>query len=307
MGKPNSPCQISIFGVKCIRPWSGTDTLFFQVADQQPRSWDDILCAARTLTKDTNGDGVIDQYGIIARGALTWESMFGGYSNIFYSYGGLDFDEDMKPTINSKEGIQATQLWVELMRTCAAPNILDLYWPQVKDAFASGAAAMVIDCDWFAAATFEKSNVSDVAGKLAYAVTPPGPAGHRVQDSWFWSLAMNSASYHKKAAWLFIQWATSKPIMLHTTLEYENWNPPRKSVWEDPQVVAKTAKWSNYRQVVEENRKFGKIVHTINPRLFATHDVWWSNVRNVISGKLSVRDALSMAEQMMRKIMEENH
>jgi len=116
---------------------------------------------------------------------------------------------------------------------------------------------------------------------------------------------MNRASYHKDAAWLFIQWATSKPVMLHTTLEYENWNPPRKSVWEDPLVAEASGKLANYRQVVEENRKSGKIAHSVNPCLFDTHDAWWFNIRDAIEGKVSVKDALAGADRAMRSIMSE--
>lgn len=276
-----------------------------RVDEGWPHTWHDILYAARKLTADTYGGGVVDQYGIISRGALTWESLFGGYSNIFYSYGAQDFDPHMQPSMASEQGVEATRLWVELMRNWASPSSLDLYWSQVRDSFASGAAAMIVDCDWFAGATFEKPGVSEVAGKLSYAVTPPGPDGYRVQDSWSWSLAVNRASYHKDASWLFIQWATSKPVMLHTTLEYENWNPSRKSVWEDPEVVAETEKWSNYRQVVQENRRYGRIVHSVNPCLFATHDAWWSNVRDAIEGKVTVKDALTRAERTMGDIVSE--
>ncbi len=270
-----------------------------------PKSWHDILYAAKKLTVDGDRDGVVDQYGIVSRGAPTWESMFGGYSNIFYSYGASDFDAGMQPAINCDEGQAATNLWVEMMRACAAPGIVDLYWSAVKDDFAAGNAAIIIDCDWFAPSTFEKPDVSKVAGKLRYALTPPGPGGQRVQDTWFWSLAMNRASYHKVAAWLFIQWATSKPLMLHTTLEYENWNPSRKSVWDDPEVVAETRKWANYREVVEASRQYGAVAHAVNPRLQLTHDAWWFNVRDAIQGKQSVKAALLAAEKSLRTTMAE--
>jgi ABC-type glycerol-3-phosphate transport system substrate-binding protein len=147
--------------------------------------------------------------------------------------------------------------------------------------------------------------VSNVAGTLRYALTPPGPNGMRVQDTYFWSLAMNPASYHKIASWLFIQWATSKSVMLHTTMEYQNWNPSRKSVWEDPRVVAESEKWANYRQVVEDSRRYGKVVHSVNPCLVATHDVWWSNVRDAIAGDITVEDALKKSERAMRSITTE--
>jgi multiple sugar transport system substrate-binding protein len=230
--------------------------------------------------------------------------MFGGYSNIFYSYGAKDFDETLTPVVNSPEGIAATQLWVDLMQCCAPPDTTDMQWFQVKQRFAQGEAAMIIDCDWFAAATYERPEVSTVAGKLGYAVTPPGPGGERVQDLWFWSLGMTTAGYHKDAAWLFIQWATSKPVLLTSTRDFENWNPPRQSTWEDPAVVAMTEGWANYRATVEENRNYSKVPHTAHPQSGAALDAWWGNVQDAILGTISVEDALNKGADEMYKVMD---
>lgn len=276
-----------------------------EVDENWPETWEDILEAAKATTVDTDGDGEIDQYGIIARGHRAWPSMFGGYSNIFYSYGARDFTEGWQPAVNSPEGIAATELWVELMQCCAPPGVTDLQWFQVKQAYAQGQAAMVIDCDWFAAATYERPEVSEVAGKLGYALTPPGPGGERVEDLWFWSLAMTSAGYHKDAAWLFIEWATSKPVLLASTRDYENWNPPRQSVWEDPDIVAMTEGWANYREVVEENRNYTRVPHSVNPHAGAALDAWWGNVQDAILGKVTVEEALNKAAQEMYNVMDQ--
>ena len=70
-----------------------------------PKTWQDILDAAKLMTLDKNGKHYgeagfdpknVVQYGYIGRGSKTWASMFGGYSNIFYSYGALDFDENFE-------------------------------------------------------------------------------------------------------------------------------------------------------------------------------------------------------------------
>ena len=163
---------------------------------------------------------------------------------------------------------------------------------------------MSIDCDWFAAATYEKPEVSKVAGKLGYALTPPGPDGLRVEDLWFWSLGMNSHSYHKDAAWLFIQWATSRQVMLHSTTDFENWNPPRQSVWNDPKVVAMSSKWANYRQVVEENHKYSKVPHAVNTQVAAVGDAWWGNIQDAILGKVTAKQALDLAAKDMYNLMD---
>lgn len=275
-----------------------------EVDEGWPHTWEDILEAAKATTLDTDGDGDIDQYGIVSRGSRTWASMFGGYSNIYYSYGAQDFDENMMPTVTTPEALEATELWVELMRCCAPPDTTDLQWFQVQQLFAGGSAAMVIDCDWFAAATYEREDVSEVAGKLAYALTPPGPGGERVEDLWFWSLAMTSAGYHKDAAWLFIEWATSKPVLLASTRDFENWNPPRQSVWEDPDIVAMTSEWANYRAIVEENRNYTRVPHRVNPNNGAALDLWWANIQDAILGNATVEEALNKANTEMFDAME---
>jgi multiple sugar transport system substrate-binding protein len=275
-----------------------------EIDEGWPHTWDDVIEAAKATTKDTDGDGEIDQYGILTRGHRAWPSMFGGYSNLYYSWGALDFDENMMPVVNSEAGIEATEMWVDLVQTAAPPDVTDYQWYQVSQGFASGNAAMVIDCDWWAAATYEQPDISQVAGELAYATTPPGPDGEKVQDIWFWSLGINGASYKKDAAWLFVQWATSEPVMRLATLEHNNWNPPRESVWNDPEVVALTEEWANYREVVEENRLNAKVPHAVNPLIAAVGDAWWGNVQDAILGTVSVEEALDKASNEMYNIMD---
>lgn len=272
-----------------------------------PHTWEDIYTACKATTKDTDGDGEIDQYGIVSRGATTWASTFGGYSNIFFSYGATDFDENMIPATASEKGIAATELWAKILQECAPPGITDLQWFQAKQAFASGQAAIMIDCDWFAAATYEHPDRSEVAGKIGYALTPPGPDGKRVEDLWFWGLGMNPKGYHKDAAWLFMQWATSKPVLLKATTDFQNWNPSRQSVWEHPDVVKMSEAWGNgaFREVVTKNRDYAQIPFAVSPYLFTTQEAWWRNVQDIILGNVTAEEGLKNADEEMYQILEE--
>ena len=271
-----------------------------------PHTWEDIYDACKATTKDTDGDGEADQFGIVGRGATTWASTFGGYSNIFFSYGASGFDEDMMPSTATERGIEATDLWAKILRECAPPGITDLQWFQAKQAFASGQAAMIIDCDWFAAATYEQPDRSEVAGKLGYALTPAGPDGERVEDLWFWGLGINPNGYHKDAAWLFVEWATSKPVLLRATTDYQNWNPSRQSVWEDPEVVAMTEAWGDgaYRDIVTQNREYAKIPFAVNPHLFTTQETWWRNVQDIILDNVTAEEGLKNADAEMYEILD---
>ena len=277
-----------------------------EVDEGWPHTWEDIYDACKATTKDTDGDGEADQFGIVGRGATTWASTFGGYSNIFFSYGASDFDDNMMPSTASERGIEATDLWAKILRECAPPGITDLQWFQAKQAFASGQAAMIIDCDWFAAATYEQPDRSEVAGKLGYALTPAGPDGERVEDLWFWGLGINPNGYHKDAAWLFVEWATSKPVLLRATTDYQNWNPSRQSVWEDPEVVAMTEAWGDgaYRDIVTQNREYAKIPFAVSPHLFTTQETWWRNVQDIILDNVTAEEGLTNADAEMYEILD---
>ena len=60
---------------------------------------------------------------------------------------------------------------------------------------------------------------------------PAGPDGSYATNLWTWSLAMNSASKNKLAAWLFIQWATGKEAQGKATAAAFA-DPTRKSVFD---------------------------------------------------------------------------
>jgi ABC-type glycerol-3-phosphate transport system substrate-binding protein len=120
-------------------------------------------------------------------------------------------------------------------------------WYDAKEQFESGRYAMFLDCDFFAA-SYEDPGQSRIAGKVGYALPPAGPEDKIISNIWTWALSINRYSNNKMAGWLFIQWATAREQLLTATLS-GNWNPPRKSVWNNEKTIAILEKWGNYRQV----------------------------------------------------------
>ena len=91
--------------------------------DGWPHSWDELYDAARRTTIVTNGEPPVPQFGLLSRANPQWNAMYGGYANIFYSYGGRDFGDDLlHPLVNSPQGVAATELWIEMIRRCAPPD-----------------------------------------------------------------------------------------------------------------------------------------------------------------------------------------
>jgi multiple sugar transport system substrate-binding protein len=118
---------------------------------------------------------------------------------------------------------------------------------------------------------------------------------------------MNPKGYHKDAAWLFMQWATSKPVLLKATTDFQNWNPSRQSVWEHPDVVKMSEAWGNgaFREVVTKNRDYAQIPFAVSPYLFTTQEAWWRNVQDIILGNVTAEEGLKNADEEMYQILEE--
>ncbi|MGC8767305.1 MAG: ABC transporter substrate-binding protein [Brevinematia bacterium] len=64
-------------------------------------TWDDFLNASKKLTKDLNGDGVIDQYGFVIETWANW------WRNWVYANGGTFFDESGKFVLGKQPYLKA--------------------------------------------------------------------------------------------------------------------------------------------------------------------------------------------------------
>ncbi len=80
-----------------------------ELVPNPPRTLDELIALGATLTKDTNGDGRIDQYG------LTWnyrEPFF--FIPFLTGFGGWVMDENGRPTLDTPETVRAIQFVLDL-------------------------------------------------------------------------------------------------------------------------------------------------------------------------------------------------
>jgi multiple sugar transport system substrate-binding protein len=164
-------------------------------------TYQDMIDAAKKLTKDTNGDGKPEQYGFAASNSITV-----GWYPWTRSKGGMVLDETKtKAMFTDPKSIEGIQTWSNLVKEGISPT-QDLYDAVGGDwkAFASGQAAMF----------FLQYNVQALIAKdfpdLDYdtVMIPKGFDGKRivpmVSNSWLvFSKAKPEA---KEAAWLFLKY-----------------------------------------------------------------------------------------------------
>lgn len=132
------------------------------LGEEAPATWEDFRRIAKKATKDTTGDGKIDQWGF----AQGWGGkVFGDLNWNWYGFlwqaGGELFNEDLKSVkFNDENGQKAAQFLYDL-------NLLDKVVPEdslskkniemIESTFAKGKAAFAIHLASTAANMFDKS------------------------------------------------------------------------------------------------------------------------------------------------------
>ncbi|MBZ0259879.1 MAG: sugar ABC transporter substrate-binding protein, partial [Hyphomicrobiales bacterium] len=137
------------------------------------------------------------------------------------------FDDNWRPQFTDAAVVKGFELWAKLLNF-GPPGVENFTWYEVSNSFAQGRTATI----WFDASVFagvlNDPKQSSVVGKIGYAAVPKTETGHGTTH-WGWGLGMTAKSPVKDAAWLFIQWATSKESDLDTGKA--TFGPVRASSW----------------------------------------------------------------------------
>jgi multiple sugar transport system substrate-binding protein len=162
-------------------------------------TYDDLRATAKSLTKDTNGDGKIDQFGYVID---PWD-FEPGMSEVIWAYGGdLLNAEHTKTLLGEPKARQAFQFLHDMMfidKSIPDPNTTSQYG---GDLFLSGNAAMMAMGHWAV------PSYSETTFKWDVAPLPKGPAGQ--------ATSVNSAGFvvgkdskHPEEAFAFIKFVES--------------------------------------------------------------------------------------------------
>ena len=148
--------------------------------ESPPETWDEFISAGQKLTKDTDGDGSIDQWGFaIAAGSIN--------DNIHRAFvlsqqqGGSFFDDQGEPTFASPENVRAFKQYVDFMveNKIVAPQAAEYGGSQAVSDFANGKAAMIFGPSRLMV-NVEQLGMSEDDYGVAFAPLPnPSPEGGR--------------------------------------------------------------------------------------------------------------------------------
>ncbi|RLJ58933.1 carbohydrate ABC transporter substrate-binding protein (CUT1 family) [Litoreibacter meonggei] len=192
-----------------------------------PQNYDQLLDAACKIPEVEEGMG-----GMASRAASGHQA-----SHAFLLHlaplGGRVFDDNWNPIINNEAGVAAANA-LKTIVDCGPEGSQTFGPAEAAASFSQGTSAMFMDSIAFAAG-FEDPSKSKVAGKVGYALHPEGV--RRGSQTGGFGIAIPKNAQNKEAAFLLMQWLTSKKGDLMAAMN--GGNPSRFSTYQDAGLNAK--------------------------------------------------------------------
>ncbi len=168
---------------------------------EPPKDWKELEEYCRKLTKDTNGDGKIDQYGMVVEPSIDKLMPF-----VFQNKGTFQ-DKEGNLTINTPEFKEALEFYHGLFQKKIATIPSEVSMNNLEEVFGRERAAMVISGGWFIPQL--KDQFKNVPYKIAFL-----PMGKQMATIAF-TVAYSSAKENplKDQSWKLMNYLTGKEGM----------------------------------------------------------------------------------------------
>ena len=247
-------------------------------------SFDELVDLADTINTEAAGAGFDDMYGIAVRGSKEWATIHPGFMSMYSRLGLTDFDVTdgrLIPRMNSPEAVAFTEQWAQMIRDSGPSGWTSYTWYQASSDLGAGKAGMLFDAD---TASYFQNVDTAAAGQLAWHPGPAGNDGSLATNMWIWSLAMNSASKNKEAAWWFLQWAESKEHLQYAATEGQHIDAVRKSVATSAEYKDKLADATGFLETFETVIDHTEIQFTPQKNFFDATTSWAAALQNIYNG-----------------------
>lgn len=300
---------LSLDGQQYAFPFYGESSMLFYRKDlfkaagltmpEQP-TWDQIYAFAKKLNNP--GKGI---YGIALRGLPGWGENMAVFDTLINTFGARWFDMQWNPQFNTPEMRSAWEFYKKIVTECGEPGPTTCGYTECLALMSSGKAAMWYDAT-VSAGTLQGAD-SKVKGTIGYALAPTVKKGH-AGWLWAWSLAIESSSKNKDAAFKFLTWATSKgyidligqkigwaqvpPGTRVSTYE----NPKYKRVADFATITLDSIKNANYDSPTVDPVPYKGVQYVSIPEFQGLGEQVSQELAAYLSGQKSLDDALAAAQ-----------
>jgi multiple sugar transport system substrate-binding protein len=256
--------------------------------------------------------------GIAMRGTVQNADVY-NFLAWLYGFGGSWIDsQTMEVGLGQPEAVAAATSWGHFMRDYGPPDVANYYWTDVLAALAHQRAAIVLDSSGFGP-SLEDRTQSAVAGNVGYAPLPEqvgpdkAPLGPRATNGRLgyscapYALSVARSSKQPEAAWLFLQWATSPPVLLASSQRTRHADAPRQSVVASPRFAEQYG-YAQGAYVRQLGQSFSMAMPGYWPLVATGTDLTAAlgqALTQIVTNQATPRDALAAAQEASVQIQQQ--
>ena len=254
-----------------------------------PGSWDELVRYCLVIQRgerETNPKF----YGFVWQGAQ-YEGLICNWLEYVGSNNGGIVLADKKITLNTPANVEATRLMYDLIHTFTVSppsTYTEMKEEEVRSYFQQGNA--LFERNWPYAWGLHEREESGVKGKVGIAGLPSFNGGPSVSTLGGWHIGISKHSDAKSKSMEFVKFVLSFETQKRLALEL-GWNPGRKDVYTDEEVIAHLPHFEYLRGIFDDLRPRPNV-----PYYTLISDVLQRHINSVLAGKTEAAQALAKAE-----------
>jgi multiple sugar transport system substrate-binding protein len=263
---------------------------------QPPQTWrklvDDCLKVQAAMRKDNP-----EFYGFVWQGAQ-YEGLVCNWLEMAGSNNGGIFINGNTIELATEKNIEATEFMSDLIHTYKVSPLntyTEMKEEQTRIFFQQGNA--MFERNWPYAWALHQSAGSPVKDKVGIAALPHFPHGRSVSVLGGWHIGISRYSEDKTRAFMLLKFILSYNVQKKLALNL-GWNPGRRDVYEDQEVLANLPHFAALRQIFED-----LLARPSVPYYTLISEILQRNLNAVLSQKLSPVEALKAAQSETSEIV----
>jgi multiple sugar transport system substrate-binding protein len=261
-----------------------------------PRTWEQLLTYALQVQQEARESNP-DFWGFVWQGAQ-YEGLICSFLEFAGSNGGGIILENGRILLNTPENRTAAQFMRDLIhrRHISPPSTYtEVKEEEARIAFQQGNA--LFERNWPYAWPLHQSESSPVRGKTGISTLPHFPAGSSVATLGGWHIGISKFSDDKQSAWEFVRYVASYETQKKLALEL-GWNPGRRKLYEDPEVLRKLPHFAELKEVFEN-----ALPRPTVPYYAQLSEIIQQHLNSMLAGSVSPEQALARAEKDAQKVI----
>jgi multiple sugar transport system substrate-binding protein len=274
-----------------------------------PKTWDEYLQVGKFFTRKAGATLAGKKlarafYGCAEYGqrGFSWA----WYMDRFAALGGVYFDSNMKPLINSAASVKALNNMRDAVKQCSPPDVLNYGYDQLRDGLIQGNVFMVTQWTDVPKKGADPTQ-SKVAGKLGYATLPGYRVGGKLVTRSMMPvgrvLAVAKTSKNAEAAYWVAKFLSDDRSLFHVSTPLDGLDPYRFSHLKPGayKVFKSRADASAYLQTVKQVLTVG-FPEIFIPGAAQYEDALDLAVNKVLAGQAQPQAALDQAAKSWNSI-----